>query len=183
MENHKGGCPIIIGFIIGILICALLGSCKSKAKVENTVSIKTDSIFHNVSLKTDSTAILSNWLRNYIDTSTTWEFAGTITYDTNKADSNGISPISKKEIKITKTKRGKSGKESLAKSEETKKSDSSIIDNSVSKAVDSTKKAVTPIPNIHKCNKWKYFWVGIIIGVLGTLVFIYRKKIIDIWQK
>lgn len=180
MENHKDGCSIIIGFFVGIIICALLGSCKSKA---NAVSIKTDSVFHNISLKTDNTAIFSNWLRNYIDTSTTWEFAETITYDTNKADSNGISPVSKKETKITKTKRGKSSNESLVKSEETKKSDSSIIDNSVSKAVDSTKKEVTPIPSSHKRNKWKYFWIGIIIGVLSTLVFIYRKKIIDIWQK
>lgn len=172
---------IIIGLILGLIICACLGSCKSKAKVESSVSIKADSVFHKVSVKTDSTALFSKWLRNYIDTSVTWEFTETSFYDTDKADSNGVSPISKKVVKASITKNGKSERSNSIKSEAAKTTENTTISDSVGKATDSIKKAtyVPPKQNIQKkSSKKKYLIVGVIIGVLVTLYIKYQKKIV-----
>lgn len=153
--DWRDGCGMIIGLILGIIICALLGSCKTRQSVikervvyDTVWTVKTvhDSI-NEVRVEKEITRIVPHVIRVgdttivYSDTTIIRNVEGSNYVYKNYYQDKG--QISK---------------------------DSARIEEKKSLPAQKAK-------NKGKDSKWKMFLSGIIVGLLVALVFRYRKKI------
>lgn len=153
--DWRGGIEILIGIIIAMIFCALLGSCKTRQSVVGervvydtvwTTKVVHDSI-NGVRVEKEITRIVPHIIRIgdttivYSDTTIIRNVEGSNYVYKNYYQDKG--KISKDSARIEE-------KKALPASKGKDKSES----------------------------KWRLLWTGIIVGVLIALVFRYRKKII-----
>lgn len=129
-QDPLTGClSIIVGVVLGLIACALLGSCgssKSVAKeqtelhIDSTgtanVTVLTATEAHRATNanKVDSSSTVVKETSQSVDTTVVVETTETVWYDTEKADSNGLSPIARKEVKTVVRKTGRTDTHGLS---------------------------------------------------------------------
>lgn len=145
------GClSIIAGVVLGLIACALLGSCgssksvlkeQSMLHVDSTgtadVTVFADSAARRAtnSARVDSSSITTKETSQSVDTTLVVETTETTWYDTDKVDSNGLSPIARKEVKTVVRKTGRTVTQGLSNFAITTSSAVADTDSHVAKTV------------------------------------------------
>lgn len=185
---------IFLGIVLGLVFCAILGSCgSSKSIIKERTEIHVDSIGTtsvNVfsdstarratnSAKVDSSSIMTKEASQSFDTTFVVETTETTWYDTDKANSNGLSPIARKEVKTVVRKTGRTVTQGLSNliittSAAVADTDSHVAKTAMQKAtvtakVDREQKSQTDVRQSRTETKQSKYFAMILYGIAAVI--------------